>query len=190
MHRFIKILVLVFVLGIASTFRSGAQKLSLSTNLADTAFMGTLNAEAQYAVGQNWTLAVSGGYNPWTYKEGTEDQMQRRRRNVSVGARWWPWHVYSGWWVSGDARWQEYNEAHVFTKSVQSEEGDRFGFRLGAGYSVMLTSWFNIDFGFRGWGGYRKYTVYACQKCGTIVDKGHGAFILPDEAVVALMFVF
>lgn len=185
-----KILVVCAALLTASAVNVHAQKLSASTNLFGWAFLGTANVEAQYAVAQTWSVAVSGDYNPWTWKAHTADQFQWRRRSVALGARWWPWHVYSGWWVSGDLRWQEYNEARVLTKDITAEEGDRFGFRLGAGYTVMINSWLNVDFGIRGWGGLRDYTVYACPECGRIVEKGKGVFLLPDEAVVSLMFVF
>lgn len=191
MNVSLKKLILSLAFAVAFTFSGFAQKAAVSTNFADLAFLGTINAEAQYAVAQNWSVALSGGYNPWTYHAGDpETQFQRRRRNVSLGARWWPWHVYSGWWVSGDARWQEYNEARVLTKEVTAEEGDRFGFRLGGGYTVMINSWLNVDFGIRGWGGVTKYTVYACPMCGRIIENGTKAFVLPDEAVVSLMFVF
>ena len=191
MNFSLKKLIILAVIMFAASVSASAQKAAVSTNFADFAFLGTVNAEAQYAVAQNWSVALSGGYNPWTYNSSDVDrQFQRRRRNVSVGARWWPWHVYSGWWLSADARWQEYNEARVFTKEVTAEEGDRFGLRIGGGYTVRINSWLNVDFGFRGWGGYTYYTVYACPSCGRIIESGGKPFILPDEAVVSLMFVF
>jgi len=166
------------------------QKFSAGLNMADALFLGTVSGEAQYGFSKNWSVAAGGEYNPWTYLSDTPEQFERRRRGAAVGVRWWPWHIYSGWWLSADAKWQEYNEAHILTKSVEAEEGDRYGLRVGFGYTVMINSWLNIDFGIKGWGGYRKYTVYACQKCGSIVEQGGKSFFLPDQALVSIMFVF
>ena len=168
-----------------------AQKVGLSLNAAEAAYLGSIDIEAQYALAQNWSVSAGGTYNPWSWGKGTEVERNRRRRDFSLGARWWPWHVYSGWWVSGGAMWQEYNEANIlFSKDNTSEEGDRLGLRLGAGYTYMVNSWLNIDFGIRGFGGNTRYVTYECPTCGKVLDRGDKFFIMPDEAVLSLMFVF
>ena len=53
----------------------------------------------------------------------------------------------------------------------------------------MLNEMWNLDLGMGFWGGYKKYTRYACPLCGVTVDQGEKAFILPD-ARIAIQLIF
>ena len=87
-----------------------AQNWSVSTNLVDYVSLGTLNAEGGVGVGRRVTLQASARVNPWTFHKGDPDsQMQNRHQTYAAGIRYWPWHIYSGWWISGMAQYQEYN---------------------------------------------------------------------------------
>lgn len=180
------ILLLAFLL---SALTSSAQKMQISANAVGLACLGTLNAEFDYAVSQHWSLGISGKYNPFTYNAGNESgQFQLRQRSVAAGARWWPWHVYSGWWLSGSARWQEYNMGGIASQST--EEGERYGGGITAGYSHMLSPHFNLEFGLGMWGGIKRYSVYACPKCGVKLDGGTKSFIMPSDMIIAVSYVF
>ena len=75
---------------------AGAQNVALSTNLAGYAFLGTMNLEASYALAQHWSVNAGMRYNPFTF--GPEDsRIQARQQAYALGARYWPWHIYSGW---------------------------------------------------------------------------------------------
>lgn len=73
---------------------------------------------------------------------------------------------------------------------METEEGDAFGAGVGVGYSVMLSDHVNMDVGAGLWGGYKRYTVYRCPSCGRIMDEGQKWFILPNEAILSLIYVF
>ena len=197
-----KVMITALVLLLAAASAS-AQKMAIGNNVADDLFLGTLNLQAQYAVGQHWSLTADVKYNPWTFHKGeagNEDsmssQLQARQRSAALGARWWPWHIYSGWWVAGKAKWQEYNSNfwcvndQIVYHGLQTEEGTRAGLSLGFGYSFMLTSWFDLDVGVSGWGGGQWYSRYACPTCGRLVESGVKGFLLPDELTLALIFIF
>ena len=188
MNRFV-FSVTVFLM--VSSVSVRAQKFQVGVNAADLACLGTLNGEFEYAFDRHWSAGISGKYNPFTYGDGTSAegrQMQARQRSVELRARWWPWYIYSGWWVSGTARIQEYNMGGIFTQ--ETEEGTRYGGGLSAGYSCMLSPHFNIDFGVGIWAGYRKYTLYECPKCGRKVDEGTGGFFLPNDIKISVAYVF
>jgi len=34
------------------------------------------------------------------------------------------------------------------------------------------------------------YDIYSCQVCGLTVDSGNGLFVLPDDIMVAVVYVF
>lgn len=163
-------------------------RLAVSQNLADDLFLGTLNAELQYAVRRNWTLAGGARYNNWTWRARRDDQFESRQKTFFVGARWWPWYTYSGWWAGGKFQYQEYNRGGL--SGPETEEGDAFGFSLGGGYAVQVNSWLNVDFGLFGWGGMTRYVTYACPYCGQRTDEGTKAFVLPDEVRVSVQFIF
>ncbi len=106
----------------------------------------------------------------------------------NAGIRWWPWHIYSGWWLGARGQWMEYNRGGIFSRST--EEGEAVGAGLSAGYTRMLHRNWNIEFGLGVWGGTTRYTTYACPSCGTVTDGGKKAFILPDDLMVSLIYIF
>lgn len=168
---------------------AAAQKLQVSANAMDLVFLGTLNAEVHYAVAQHWSIGMSGRFNPFTYASAESDrQFQMRQRSVSAGARWWPWHIYSGWWVAGKAQWQEYNMGGIL--KPETEEGQRYGGGITTGYSHMISTHFNVEFGLGVWGGVKQYKVYACPRCGTKLEEGIKAFVLPNDLIIAVSYVF
>ncbi len=61
---------------------------------------------------------------------------------------------------------------------------------LYAGYTHMLTSHLNLEFGLGVWSGMDYYKKYSCQVCGEIVDAGRRIFVLPDDFLISLVYVF
>lgn len=164
------------------------QRFSVGTNGVDLLTLGTFNAEASVAVSQNVSVHVGAELNPWTWRAGDpETQLQNRQVSYWGGARWWPWHVYSGWWAGADARYSVYNSGGIFRRDT--EEGDAWGGGVYGGYAIMLSAHWNLDLGVGVWGGWKRYTVYACPVCGVRTDQGEKVFIVPD-ARVAIQLIF
>ncbi len=185
MKRLIHTVALIF----AASFLASAQKLSVSTNLIDYACLGTLNAEASYTIGQHWSLTAGLKYNPFTFHKGDADrQFQFRQQSYALGARYWTWHSLSGWWIGGKLRYQEYNWGGLFAR--ESEEGDKVGLGLSAGYTYMISRHFNVEFGLGTWGGRAWYRKYSCQMCGLTVEDGRKWFLLPDNLMISFAYVF
>ena len=59
-----------------------------------------------------------------------------------------------------------------------------------AGYSLMIGSHLNLDFGLGLWAGRTWYTRYACPRCGRTLEKGSRPFVLPDNLIISLTYVF
>ena len=164
MKRFL----LTILLSAGLTLPAGAQRYSVGTNAVDWMALGTLNAEASAAVSPKVSLHAGAALNPWTFRAGKpESQMQMRHNSYWGGLRWWPWHVYSGWWAGASLRYSVYNGGGVLSR--ESEEGDAFGMGL--------------------WGGWKKYTRYACPVCGLTLESGEKLFWLPD-ARIAIQLIF
>ena len=166
-----------------------AQKLSVSTNLLDYACLGTLNADMSYAFSRHWSLIAGARYNPFTFrKDQPQRQFQLRQQSYAAGVRLWPWHIWSGWWFASKLRYQEYNVGGIW--GPETSEGDRYGIGLYSGYTYMVSPHFNVEFGLGLWGGADFYKEYTCPACGITVDSGKKGFLLPDDVMISLVYVF
>ena len=175
-----------------------AQTYAVAVNTADMLDLGTMSLEGSVAVGQHWSLNAGAKVNPWTfnrhdtwnglYSEPDPEQKQDRKQVYALGARWWPWNVYSGWWVGGKAQYEEYNHGGIITKTA--EEGDAFGAALAGGYSLMLKEHWNLDFGLGVWGGWTKYRKYEFPENGKLINEGGKWFFLPNEVILSIVYVF
>jgi len=166
-----------------------AQDFSLSTDLLGYARLGTMNMDASYAVSRRWSLVAGVRYNPFTFRKGDlERQFQSRQQSYSIGARVWPWHTWSGWWFAGKLRYQEYNEGGIISR--KTEEGDRIGAGLYAGYTHMLSPHLNLEFGVGLWAGRDAFRRYDCPVCGQVIASGDRIFFRPDDVMISLAYVF
>ncbi len=183
----------IFVLAVAGILFSAseclAQRFSVSTNLLGYAALGTMNTEVSYSLTRRFSLTAGVKYNPFTFRKSVpENQFQLKQQSYSLGARIWPWHTWSGWWFAGKGRYQEYSFGGLLSR--ETSEGDRVGMGLYAGYTHMLGAHFNIEFGLGVWGGLDFFRTYSCQVCGLTVGEGRKAFLLPDDLMISLVYVF
>lgn len=156
-----------------------AQELSLSTNIVDYAGGGAANLEASYGFTRHWSVSAGMKYDAF----GTA-----RQQLYALGGRYWPWHIYSGWWFSGKMQYQEFNEKESFGQ--ETSEGDRYGAGLSGGYSRMLSRHLNVDLGLGLWAGHVNYVTYACPTCGRRIGSGSKMFVLPNDIMIAFSFIF
>ena len=185
-RKLIKILILASV-SLTASYEASAQRWSIGTDVATWLNFGTINGEVSVAVAKELTINASAQYNPWTFRiQG--DQMQNRQQAYNLGLRWWPWHIYSGWWFGAGAQYQEYNRGGIL--SPVTEEGNAFGMSISGGYTLMINKAFNMEFGLGVWTGESRYTTYACPRCGKITDRGRKFFVLPNDIRIAFVFIF
>lgn len=183
----LKKLLLIIIAVSAFSSAASAQRWSVGTNVAQWANLGTINADASVAAGRHTSVGVGFRYNPWVFG-GEEQRLQNKQRTAYVYGRWWPWNVYSGWWIGAKGQVEEYNQGGIFKR--QAEQGDAYGLGISAGYTLMLHKHLNLDMGIGGWGGYTKYVVYACPTCGKVVDSGSKWFLMPDDVFLSLVYIF
>ena len=186
MRRFVRY-ILPAAAGLLLCGAVSAQNFSIATNVLDYVNLGTLNMEASCGLARKWSVSAGIKYNPFTFGEGSSG-FSERQRSVDAGARFWPWHIYSGWWLGGKLKWQEYNHGGLRTR--EATEGDRFGGSLAAGYSFMLNTHLNLDVGLGLWGGYDKYIAYECLKCGRVTGSGEKFFVLPNDILLTISYIF
>ena len=172
----------------AVSFSARAQRWSVGVNMFDLACIGTFNIEGNVAIAQHISLEAGAKYNPWTFKKDTDAQFEDRKQIYYAGFRFWPWYIYSGFWGSICAQYEEYNHGGLIRKTAK--EGDAIGASLTLGYTRMFHRNFNIEFGAGVWAGQTKFTQYSCPKCGRVLDEGSKFFVLPNEIKVAIVYVF
>ena len=144
---------------------------AISTNVLSLVDLATLNLGLEYAAGRHCSIDMQMEYNGWKFNH------RDRKRSFNVGARYWPWYVYSGVWVRGFAGAEDCDAENLPLKYLNGTS-DRFGAGLSAGYSLMLAKHFNLDFGLGFWGGVRHSYQGAWN-----------GFIAPKDIRISLMFV-
>lgn len=186
-----KYLLLIVLMLSSSLVR--AQEFSLTTNLISYVNFGTVNMEAAYGVSQHWSVNAGMRYNPFTFsieEDGTNRSMRNRQQCYSLGVRYWPWHIFSGWWFAGKLQYQEYNAGAFSPMELNTTEGDRIGGGLTGGYTFMLSPHFNMELGVGLWAGTDDYVTYDCPECGRVVDKGQRFFMMLNDILLSFSYVF
>ncbi len=167
-----------------------AQRFSLSTNLLDYASLGTMNIEGACSVSRRLSVTAGARYNPFVFRRAVpEERLQMKQQSYSLGVRLWPWHTWSGWWFAGKGRYQEYSFGGLMGNR-ETREGDRFGFGAYAGYTYMISPHLNMEFGLGFWGGMDFFRKYSCQVCGRTLEHGRKWFVLPDDIMISMAYVF
>lgn len=198
-----KRLLVIFWFFLLGAVAATAQTWAVAVNTADAMELGTIGIEGSAAVAQHWSIHAGARVNPWTFSrhntwnglfsEPDPYQKQSRKQTYAVGARWWPWNVYSGWWAGAKAQYQEYNRGGFgfpIGSGMTTEEGDAFGLAIAGGYSLMLREHWNLDFGLGAWGGWTKYRKYEYPENGKLIEQGGKWFFLPNEVILSIVYIF
>ncbi len=183
-----KVKTLLAVILICCGFSLNAQRVSLSTNALDLA-LGSANLSAGVSVSRHFSLEVGGVYNPHGFVKESGLQVRNRHINGYAAVRYWPWYVFSGWWVSAKAQYSDFSRTGTWR--IALEEGKAVGGGFSGGYTLMLSKRVNVDFGLGFWGGRKfDYHMYHCVNCMNIREEGQKWFIAPDKISISFMFVF
>ena len=155
LYRFL--FVVLFMINLP--FTANAQKWAISTNVLSWLGLGTINVEGAYSLSQHISINTGVVVNPWEAFSPTNIIMRNNQYGGYVGAKYWPWHVYSEWWIGAKVQYKQFEQVGILTSNLV--KGDAIGAGLSAGYSFMLGNHFNLDFGGGIWGGkiinYKKY---------------------------------
>lgn len=177
----------LFLITISMT--ADAQKVSLGTDAIQWANFGTANLEMGISVHQHFSLSLGGRYNPWDFHTSSGLLMRNQQTSGYLSMRYWPWYVYSGWWLGLKAQYADYSRTGVWRHAL--EEGQRVGGGLSFGYTVMLSEHFNLEVGAGVWGGRSlKYTLYECPICMDVRQLGPRNFVEIDNVSLSVFYVF
>ena len=177
------------------SFKMDAQEVrktsvALSTDLVDWVYLGTANLEAGVSVHRHFSLQAGAKFNPWSFKTRKSGlDLYNKQTTAYAGFRYWPWYVYSGWWVGAQAQYTGYSETGVWRHALDT--GKALGAGLSFGYTLMLNENFNLEFGAGVWGGRRfQHTLYCCPDCMKVRQSGPENFVALNDISVSVMYVF
>lgn len=184
-----KIFIIVVLASMFLSLESKAQKFSISSNALDWLDFGTANLELGLSLSQHFSLSVGGQYNPWKFKDKQDFDIYKNQTTAYVGARYWPWYVFSGWWVGVKVQYSDSDKTGIWRPALETAKS--LGAGLSAGYTLMLHKNFNIEFSAGLWGGrHLEYILYDCPRCMVVRDASARNFIAIDDVSVSLMYVF
>ena len=191
-----RILTIILLLAaLVSSFTAAAQEKSktqfaLSTDVVDWASLGTINLEAGVSVHQHFSVQAGAKYNPWNFETGRLDMpLYAHQTSAYAGFRYWPWYVFSGWWLGVQAQFTQYEETGIWRPALDT--GSAVGGGMSFGYTLMLHEKLNLEFGAGVWAGRRyKHTLYCCPECMDVRASGPSDFVALNDISVALMYVF
>ncbi len=177
------------LLAACSAVTAHAQKITIETNLADAALLGTISAKAALRTGDRWSIGAGVRYNGWSFRPDDDPRaFQDRRRTFYAGPEWRPADTCGGIWATARLQFEQYNRGGLFGRPA-TEEGDAFGLSFGGGYSFRLNDRLRLDTGILFWGGVKKYADYARPRCGRcLVKDGCKGFLKYDAAVISIVY--
>ena len=185
-----KRLLAVVALSLSFALPANAQRVSVGTNLLQWANLGTINAEFGYAPSRHLTLTAAVRFNGWHFDTPEEHLIvQNRQKTASIGIRYWPWYVYSGWWFGVKGQFKDFDASGIWRPALNT--GTSLGAGVSAGYTLLLHERLNLDFGIGAWGGRMlNHTLYECPVCLDVRETGPGWFAGIDDISVSIIYIF
>lgn len=187
--------IILLLLAVFCAFNADAQEkskrqVSVSTDVIDWANFGTVNIEAGVSLHQHFSLLAGAKYNPWNFRTVKSDlQLYNHQQTAYVGVRYWPWYVYSGWWVSAQAQYSKFEKTGIWRHALDT--GSALGAGVSLGYTLMLHEKLNLEFGAGFWAGNRyKHVLYCCPECMDVRESSPTTFVALNDISVAVMYVF
>ena len=177
------------------------QNIMVSTNVADWMDFATMNIEAGLPVARHFSVHAGARINPWVFGlqqgEASYDDIVdldkagflKKKTQVALSVRWWPWYVLSGWWFRAKVGFLSYDWGGKFL-GQERRIGDAFGAGLGLGYTLMLSSNWNMEFGFGGWAGMVSESVRENVVTPKGPDPSWSRFLWIDDIVISFVYVF
>lgn len=166
------------------------QKVALKTNALYWA-TATPNLGIEVALSKKMTLDISGGYNPFTFK----DNLKWKHYLIEPELRYWLCESFNGHFFGLHTGFSEYNMSRVpmlynWDKSQKYRyEGWLTGVGLSYGYQWILGNHWNLEasigFGFV----HTSYKKYDCVECGDYYGEYKENFFAPTKATISIIYL-
>uniref|UniRef100_S0DF02 DUF3575 domain-containing protein n=1 Tax=termite gut metagenome TaxID=433724 RepID=S0DF02_9ZZZZ len=203
MYIFMKtVMVLLFLLPVAvsaQTMQPAAgedtemilPRWNIKTNLLYDA-TATLNLGVEFRTGGKTSLDISGGYNPWTFK----NDRKWKHYLVRPEFRWWPKETFRGHFFGVHAHYALYNIGNLpkppFSEYMNTHRFE--GWLAGAGVSYGYRWNFDHRWAMEATVGvgyaYLSYDKFTCGRCGEIIGSEARHYFGPTKVGLNLIYGF
>jgi len=173
------ILIAFMAFGIVSV-KSRAQNYSIGTSLTGSA-LGSINIEASGATSGSVSFHLPVMWAPFRFKENIKLKIFA----IQPGARWWFWHVYSGFFAGTYATYARFN-AGIYN---YRHDGFAAGISLSTGYSKMLSRKWNIEIELGGGVFYTNYDLFLNEPCGEYLNSISEVRLVPSKINISLVYI-
>lgn len=185
-----KKIIFVFIILVSISFDSYAQKVTLGTNALSWMNFGTINLDLGVALSRHFSFSAGAKYNPWEFdSDNPHLVVQNKTQTYYAGFRYWPWYIFSGWWMEAKAQYQDYSRSGIWRPALEIGKGIGGGFSVG--YTRMISKSLNMEFGAGLWGGrLLDRVLYDCPMCHNVREKGSMNFITLDNVSISIFYIF
>lgn len=165
------------------------QKLAVKTNALYWA-TATPNLSLEGAIGKRWTIDLSAGYNPFTFK----DNRKWKHFLIQPEIRYWFCEAFNGHFLGIHTGYSQYNVGRtpmLYNHDARKYryEGWLTGVGFSYGYQWILGNHWNLEasigFGFV----HADYKKYDCPKCGEFKGKFRENFFAPTKATLSIIYL-
>jgi len=169
----------IFAFGLLSV-KCHAQNYSIGSSLTASA-LGSLNIEASGAISGKVSFHLPLLWTPFQLNEKTKLKLFA----LQPGARWWFWHVYSGFFAGTYATYARFN-AGIYN---YRHDGYAFGVSFSGGYTKMLTRRWNIEIELGGGLFYTKYDLFLNESCGEYLSSTSNMMLVPSKVNISFVYI-
>lgn len=178
------------LLALLAALTASAQRLDIATDAAALAELFTLNTEARLSPSDSsrFRFTASAEYNPWTFFNADGGRFQHRKRSFAAGVRRRTGRESLGLYAGAEIQYMQYNCGGVISKTTY--EGDAVGAGLYLAWIFAERRRFSFEISAGLWGGFEHRTVYACPRCGRVLESGDRFFVRPDNVSISIIYTF
>lgn len=164
-----------------------AQEVAVKTNLLYDATT-TLNLGVEVGLAEQWTLDLSGNYNPWTLGGGKK----LRHWAIQPEARYWTKQRFGGHFVGAHLLAGGYNVGGIRLLGLRNErhQGHLYGAGLAYGYRWLLKGNWGMEASLGLGYIHLTYDKYPCGNCGKKLGEGTTNYFGPTKAALSLIYTF
>lgn len=179
------LLVTILFVGLSAS----AQKIAVKTNLLYDVST-TLNLGAELRMAPQWTVDLSGNYNPFQWR----NDKKMKHWLVQPEARYWLCEAFNGHFFALHALGGAFNVGNLDLGVYPSAEnyryeGAMYGAGIGYGYQFVLGKRWNLGLEIGvGWI-HANWDKYECPRCGEWLESGKKDYLGMTKAAVSLIYV-
>ncbi|MCD7976334.1 MAG: DUF3575 domain-containing protein [Tannerellaceae bacterium] len=149
----------------------------------------TPNLGVEIGIGKKSTLDISGGYNPFTFK----DDKKWKHWLVQPEYRWWFCEKFNGHFVGVHAHYGEYNVGGLtmFSENMENNryQGRLYGGGLSYGYQWILGDRWNLQAEIGVGYAYLDYDKFECGDCGKKLKEDNRHYFGVTKTAVSLIYI-